>query len=69
VRVQFRRARFLSSDGTMYQGASSVSVAFSVMSRAREYSYQTAGQLFVVADARELTVPSISVRRGRPVET
>ncbi len=37
--MQFRRARRLSSDGTMIQGAKSVSVALSMTSRAREYSY------------------------------
>jgi hypothetical protein len=37
--MQFRRARRLSSDGTMYQGANFVSVASSTASRAREYSY------------------------------
>ena len=37
--MQFRRARFLSSERTRYQGACLVSVAFSIMSRAREYSY------------------------------
>src|SRR5262245_55764099 len=36
--MQLRRARRLSSEGTMYQGAYSVSVAASMMSRAREYS-------------------------------
>ena len=35
----FSRARFLSSDRTMYQGAMLVSVALSMASRAREYSY------------------------------
>ena len=37
-----RRARFLSSDRTMYHGAMRVSVAFSMASRAREYSYHLA---------------------------
>src|SRR5215471_729429 len=36
--MQLRRARRLSSEGTMYQGANSVSVASNMMSRAREYS-------------------------------
>ena len=34
--MQFRRARFLSSDRTMYHGAASVSVASNIISRARE---------------------------------
>ena len=34
--MQFRWARFLSSDGTMYQGDAAVSVAASIASRARE---------------------------------
>src|SRR5262245_41200829 len=38
--IQLRRARFLSSERTMYQGASWVSVSSSIMSRAREYAYQ-----------------------------
>ena len=37
---QFRRARRLSSERRMYQGACLVSVAASIRSRAREYSYQ-----------------------------
>ena len=36
--MQLRRARRLSSDGKMVQGAKSVSVALNMMSRAREYS-------------------------------
>ena len=36
--MQLSRARFLSSDGTMIQGAKSVSVALNMTSRAREYS-------------------------------
>src|SRR5262249_39193529 len=36
---QLRRARFLSSERRMYQGACSVSVAASIVSRAREYAY------------------------------
>ena len=38
--MQFRRARRLSSERRMYQGACSVSVTSSILSRAREYSYQ-----------------------------
>ena len=38
--MQLRRARFLSSDRRMCHGACFVSVALSIMSRAREYSYQ-----------------------------
>ena len=34
--MQFRRARFLSSDGTMNQGDAGVLVAASMASRARE---------------------------------
>ncbi len=37
--MQLSRARFLSSERTMNQGACRVSVAFSIRSRAREYSY------------------------------
>ena len=37
--MQLSRARFLSSERTMYQGACLVSVASSIASRAREYSY------------------------------
>ncbi len=37
--MQLRRARFLSSDRTMFQGACFVSVASSIRSRAFEYSY------------------------------
>ena len=36
--MQLRRARFLSSERRMYQGACLVSVALNIMSRAREYS-------------------------------
>ena len=46
--MQLSRARFLSSDGTMIQGAKSVSVALSMMSRAREYSYH------LLRDARSI---------------
>ena len=38
--MQLRRARLLSSERRMYQGACFVSVASSIMSRAREYSNQ-----------------------------
>src|SRR5436305_1858626 len=38
--VQLSRAVRLSSERTMYQGACRVSVAWSIRSRAREYSYQ-----------------------------
>ena len=34
--MQFRRARFLSSERRMYQGANGVSVASNIMSRAWE---------------------------------
>ena len=37
--MQFRRALFLSSERSTYQGACRVSVASSIWSRAREYSY------------------------------
>ena len=40
VQMQLSRARLLSSDRMMCQGADFVSVAFSMSSRAREYSYQ-----------------------------
>src|SRR4026207_2210846 len=36
--MQLRRARFLSSERTICHGAHLVSVAFNIMSRAREYS-------------------------------
>ena len=38
--MQFKRARRLSSEGTITHGACFVSVAFNIMSRAREYSNQ-----------------------------
>ena len=41
--MQLSRARLLSSEGTMYQGACFVSVASSIMSRAREYSNHYCG--------------------------
>src|SRR5262250_2010037 len=38
--MQLSRARRLSSERTKYHGACLLSVAFSIVSRAREYSYQ-----------------------------